>query len=175
MGFTPASGLPMGTRSGDIDPAMIGYLAENCDLEVSEVTAVLQEESGLLGVSGLSSDYRDLEAAANSGDSRAALALEIYHYAVAKAIGAYAAAMNGVDGIIFTAGIGENSAAARKAICAYLTYLGVRLKPEQKDSYSGATRISARGSKVAVMVIPADEELVIARDTLAIVRELPAN
>lgn len=175
MGFTPASGLPMGTRSGDIDPAMIGYLAENCDLEVSEVTAVLQEESGLLGVSGLSSDYRDLEAAANSGDSRAALALEIYHYAVAKAIGAYAAAMNGVDGIIFTAGIGENSAAARKAICAYLTYLGVRLEPEQKDSYSGATRISARGSKVAVMVIPADEELVIARDTLAIVRELPAN
>lgn len=173
MGFTPASGIPMGTRSGDIDPVMIEYLKKNTNMTDSEITSMLDERSGLLGISQKSSDYRILSKAAEDGDEKAKLSLDVFHYAVAKTIGAYAAAMNGADGIIFTAGIGENSASARSAICSYLTYLGVELNKEQNDSYSEGTLISANGSRVAVMVIPTNEELVIARDTLSIVRELP--
>ncbi len=170
MGFTPASGVPMGSRSGDLDPAMLEYLYKNTSKDVSEITSIFNEESGMLGISNVSSDYRLVNEAAQAGNERAALSLDMYHYAVAKAIGAYAAAMNGVDGIIFTAGIGENSDSAREAICSYLTYLGVKLKKHQEGHYSEGTLISTSRSRVPVMVIPTNEELVIARDTLSIVK-----
>ena len=169
MGFTPIAGLPMGTRCGDIDVSILEYLCANTGKDVKELTNILNKKSGVLGVSGVSSDFRDLDNAAADGNERAALALDVFHYAVAKTVGAYAAAMNGVDGIIFTAGIGENSAATRAAICDYLTYLGIEICPECNAKRGEDIIISAAGSKVKVMVIPTNEELVIARDTKELV------
>ena len=169
MGFTPIAGLPMGTRCGDIDVSILEYLAANTGLDVKELTNILNKKSGVLGVSGVSSDFRDLDSAAADGNDRAALALDIFHYDVAKTIGSYVAAMNGVDGIIFTAGIGENSAATRAAICKYLGFLGIEICPECNKKRGEDMFISTADSKVKVMVIPTNEELVIARDTKELV------
>ena len=169
MGFTPIAGLPMGTRCGDIDVSILEYLSANTGKDVKELTNILNKMSGVLGVSGVSSDFRDLDTAAAQGNERARLALDMFHYAVAKTVGGYVAAMNGVDGIIFTAGIGENSAETRAAICRYLGYLGIELCPERNAKRGEDTFISTDDSRVKVMVIPTNEELVIARDTRDIV------
>ena len=169
MGFTPIAGLPMGTRCGDIDVSILEYLAANTGKDVKELTNILNKKSGVLGVSGVSSDFRDLDNAAADGNDRAALALDMFHYSVAKTVGSYVAAMNGVDGIIFTAGIGENSASTRAAICEYLTYLGIEICPECNSKRGEDIVISTGDSKVKVMVIPTNEELVIARDTKELV------
>ena len=169
MGFTPIAGLPMGTRCGDIDVSILEYLAANTGKDVKELTNILNKKSGVLGVSGISSDFRDLDNAAQEGNDRAALALEMFCYAVAKTVGGYVAAMNGVDGIIFTAGIGENSADTRAGICEYLGYLGISICSERNAKRGEDTFISTDDSRVRVMVIPTNEELVIARDTRDIV------
>ncbi len=169
MGFTPIAGLPMGTRCGDIDVSILEYLAANTGKNIKELTNILNKMSGVLGVSGVSSDFRDLDTAAAQGNDRARLALDMFHYAVAKTVGGYVAAMNGVDGIIFTAGIGENSGATRAEICKYLTYLGIEICPECNKKRGEDVFISTPDSKVKVMVIPTNEELVIARDTRDIV------
>ena len=171
MGFTPIAGLPMGTRCGDIDVSILEYLAQNTGKDVKELTNILNKKSGVLGVSGVSSDFRDLDTAAGEGNDRAALALDMFHYAVAKTVGSYVAAMNGVDGIIFTAGIGENSASTRAAICKYLGYLGIEICPECNSKRGEDIVISTGDSKVKVMVIPTNEELVIARDTKELVEK----
>ncbi len=169
MGFTPIAGLPMGTRCGDIDVSILEYLCANTGKDVAEMTNILNKKSGVLGVSGVSSDFRDLDNASAEGNERAALALDVFHYSVAKTVGAYAAAMNGVDGIIFTAGIGENSASTRAAICEYLTYLGIEIDAEANGKRGEDIVISTGNSKVKVMVIPTNEELVIARDAKELV------
>ncbi len=169
MGLTPIAGVPMGTRCGDIDVSIPDFLCENTGKDIKTVTNELNKKSGVLGVSGVSSDFRDLRKAAEEGNERAALALEMFQYAVAKCIGAYAAAMNGVDGIIFTAGVGENDGGCRAAVCHYLGYLGVKICPACNAKRGEDTFISATDSRVKVMVIPTNEELVIARDTKTLV------
>ncbi|RKX53102.1 MAG: acetate kinase [Thermotoga sp.] len=172
MGFTPLEGLVMGTRSGDIDPAIVTFLQEKEGMSAGEVYDLLNKKSGVLGLSELSSDMRDIEEGAMKGDERLRLVLDIYEYRIAKYIGAYAAAMNGVDVIIFTAGVGENSSILRREICEnYLGYLGVKIDVE-KNEFKGEERIiSTDDSKVKVMVIPTNEELLIARDTKEIVEK----
>ena len=180
MGFTPLEGLVMGTRSGDIDPAIVTFLQEKEGMSANEVYELLNKKSGVLGLSEFSSDMRDIEDGAIGGDERLRLVLDIYEYRIAKYIGAYAAAMNGVDVIIFTAGVGENSPILRREICEnYLGYLGVKIDVE-KNEFKGEERIiSTEDSKVKVMVIPTNEELMIARDTKEIVdkglKELDIN
>lgn len=170
MGLTPLEGLVMGTRSGDLDPAIIDFVGKKEGLSLDEMNEVLNKKSGMLGISGVSSDGRDLEAAAETGNKRAQLALDVFDYRVIKYIGAYAAAMNGVDAIAFTAGIGENNIKMRKDICSSLTYLGVKLD-EEKNNVRGEERIiSADDSKVQVLLVPTNEELAIARETLALVK-----
>ena len=170
MGLTPLEGLVMGTRSGDLDPAIIDVVGKKEGLSLDEMNEVLNKKSGMLGISGVSSDGRDLEAAAESGNKRAQLALDVFDYRVIKYIGAYAAAMNGVDAIAFTAGIGENNIKMRKDVCSSLTYLGVKLD-EEKNNVRGEERIiSADDSKVQVLLVPTNEELAIARETLALVK-----
>jgi len=170
MGFTPLVGLPMGTRCGDLDSGVLQFLMNKYNIDIDEMLNILNKKSGVLGVSGVSSDFRDLEDAAHDGNQRAELALDMFYYWVAKVVGSYAAAMNGVDGIIFTAGIGENSASTRAAICEYLGYLGCELDEEANKGRGKEAFICKEGSKVALMVIPTNEELVIARDTLALVK-----
>ena len=171
MGLTPLEGLVMGTRSGDLDPAIIDFVGKKEGLSLDEMNEVLNKKSGMLGISGVSSDGRDLEAAAETGNKRAQLALDVFDYRVIKYIGAYAAAMNGVDAIAFTAGIGENNIKMRKDVCSSLTYLGVKLD-EEKNNVRGEERIiSADDSKVEVWGIPTNEELLIARDTVEIVNK----
>ncbi len=169
MGFTPLEGVLMGTRSGDLDPAIIPYIMEKENLTPAEMNTVLNKKSGLLGISGVSSDMRDVEEAAKAGNQRAAVALDVLTKTVLRYIGAYAAEMNGVDGIIFTAGIGENAIDARARICANLSYLGVEFDAEANDCRGKEIEISKPGSKVRVFVIPTNEELMIARDTMALV------
>ena len=170
MGLTPLVGLVMGTRSGDLDPAIIDFVGKKEGLSLDEMNEVLNKKSGMLGISGVSSDGRDLEAAAETGNKRAQLALDVFDYRVIKYIGAYAAAMNGVDAIAFTAGIGENNIKMRKDVCSSLTYLGVKLD-EEKNNVRGEERIiSADDSKVQVLLVPTNEELAIARETLALVK-----
>lgn len=165
MGLTPLGGIIMGTRSGDMDPAIIWHLMKKEGLQIEEVDEYLNKKSGVLGISGISSDFRDILAAAKDGNERAELALDIYSYRVRKFIGSYAAAMNGVDAIIFTAGMGENSVPIRKRICEGLQYLGTELDEERNVVYGELREISKAGSKVKLLVIPTNEELVIARDT----------
>ena len=175
MGLTPLEGLVMGTRSGDLDPAIIDFVGKKEGLSLDEMNEVLNKKSGMLGISGVSSDGRDLEAAAETGNKRAQLALDVFDYRVIKYIGAYAAAMNGVDAIAFTAGIGENNIKMRKDVCSSLTYLGVKLD-EEKNNVRGEERIiSADDSKVQVLLVPTNEELAIARETLALVKLLNMN
>lgn len=169
MGFTPLAGVPMGTRCGDIDTSIVEYISERENISVQELSTVLNKKSGVFGISGVSSDFRDLEDAANNGNERARLALDMFYYSVAKYIGAYTAAMNGTDAIVFTAGIGENSATTRKGIMEYLGYLGVEIDEEANSKRGEDIMISTKDSKVKVFVIPTNEELLIAKDTAEIV------
>ena len=170
MGLTPLEGLVMGTRSGDIDPAIMEYIAKKEDLDIAGVMNVLNKKSGLEGISGLSSDFRDLTAGAKEGNKRAIAAIEVFCYRVAKYVGSYVAAMNGVDAIAFTAGIGENVGLVREKICSYLGYLGITLDAEANAKSGDNCVISAADSKVKVAVIPTNEELAICRDTVALVK-----
>ncbi|CUH95602.1 Acetate kinase [Propionispora sp. 2/2-37] len=166
MGFTPLEGLVMGTRSGDLDPAIIPYLMKKTGMNADEIDTYINKKSGVLGISGVSSDFRDIEVAAwKEGNQRAQLALDIFAYKVIKDIGAYAAAMNGVDVIVFTAGLGEKSKETRADVCKNLSYLGVKLDDEKNNVRSQLREISTEDSKVKVFIIPTNEELVIARDT----------
>ncbi|MCC2163877.1 acetate kinase [Brotaphodocola catenula] len=166
MGLTPLEGLIMGTRSGDIDPTVVQFICNKEGKTVDEVLNILNKKSGVLGMSGgISSDFRDIETAAKEGNHLAEVALEAFVYRVAKYIGAYTAAMNGVDAIAFTAGVGENDKATRKNVCEYLGYLGVKIDDEANDVRGKNTVISAADSKVKVMLIPTNEELAIARET----------
>ncbi len=165
MGFTPLEGLVMGTRCGDIDPAVIPFLMKKEGMTPEQVDNYMNKKSGVLGVSGVSSDFRDIEGAANDGNARAQLALDMFAYKVRKYIGAYAAAMNGVDAIVFTAGLGENSITMREKICNGLEYLGTKIDTTKNNIRGQAKEISVEGAKVKLFVIPTNEELVIARDT----------
>ncbi len=169
MGLTPLEGLIMGTRSGDLDPAILGYIAGKENLTLDEVTNVLNKKSGVLGLSGVSSDFRDLEAAANDGNQLAIDTLDTYYYRVAKYIGSYVAAMNGVDVIAFTAGVGENNTTGREQIVSYLGYLGADVVPEKNNVRGEERIISSDQAKVTVMVVPTNEELAIARETVRLV------
>lgn len=169
MGLTPLEGLVMGTRSGDIDPAIIEYIAGKENISLSEVITVLNKKSGVKGLSGISSDFRDIRAGVESGDKRAAVTLDVFAYRVAKYIGAYTAAMNGVDAIAFTAGLGENDGEMRKTVCSYLTYLGIEINDEENKKRGEEAIISTDDSKVTVLAIPTNEELAIARETLELV------
>ena len=168
MGFTPLAGVPMGTRSGDIDPAVVEYLAQKENLTIAQALNYLNKKSGMAGVSGVSSDFRDLTAAADKGNKRAKLALDMFAYSCKKYVGAYAAAMNGVDCIVFTAGVGENTPCVREAICENMDYIGLCIDKEKNmEKNNGAIRdITGVGSKVKVLIIPTNEELVIARETV---------
>lgn len=168
MGLTPLEGLPMGTRSGNLDPAILQFIMNKYGYTADEMLNILNKKSGVLGVSGVSSDFRDLDSAAADGNDRAQLALDMFHYWVAKVVGSYVAAMNGVDAIIFTAGVGENSKSSRAAIAEYFGYLGVKIDEAANSKRGEDIMISTPDSKVKVFVIPTNEELVIARDTKAI-------
>ena len=171
MGLTPLEGLVMGTRSGSIDPAIVEFIAKKENLDIDGVMDVLNKKSGVYGLTkGLSSDFRDLEEAAEQGNELAQLALDIFAYDVAKYIGAYTAAMNGVDAIAFTAGIGENGPITRTAVAGYLGYLGIKLDEEKNQMRGFDNKISTEDSKVAVCVIPTNEELAICRETVALVK-----
>jgi acetate kinase len=173
MGFTPVDGLIMGTRTGEIDPGVLLYLADKEELSVSGVNNLINKKSGVFGISQLSSDMRDLEAAAIEGNQNALLALNMYAYKIKKFIGAYAAAMNGLDLLVFTAGVGENDFNARKMICTDMEYMGVEIDTEVNNGVQGKDMlISKPSSKVKVMVITTDEEYVIASDTKEIVEKL---
>ncbi len=171
MGLTPLEGLLMGTRSGDLDPAIVGTIAERENLTASEVVSALNKKSGFIGLSGgLSNDWRDINAAAKAGDERGQRTAEVWSYRIRKYIGAYAAAMNGLDVVVFTAGIGENSCDARKYVLTDCDWLGIKL--DDKRNEANETVISTDDSKVKVLVVPTNEELAIARDTLEIVSKL---
>ena len=169
MGFTPLEGVPMGTRSGNIDPAIISYMMEKQQLTSEEVNETLNKRSGVLGLSGVSSDFRDLSTAAEKGVRRAKIALDVFIYQVEKFIGAYAAAMGGIDCIVFTAGIGENTPEIREGVCSDLAFMGVKIDKERNVSIPGMIKegfISTDDSKVAVLVVPTNEELMIVRETM---------
>ena len=170
MGLTPLEGLIMGTRSGDLDPAVLQFICNHENIDVNEMLNILNKKSGVLGMSGVSSDFRDVREAADAGNERAIMALDAYRYRVAKYIGSYTAAMNGVDAITFTAGVGENDTQMREEICEYLGYLGVKIDSEKNAQARGKEEeISTPDSKVKVYVIPTNEELAIARETKALV------
>jgi len=168
MGLTPLEGLAMGTRSGDVDPAIIDFIATKKGMTIEQVLSVLNKESGMLGLSGVSSDFRDLWDAADAGNEKAQIALDVFCYRVAKYIGAYAAAMNGVDIIAFTAGIGENDHGVREKVMEYLGYLGIELNLEANKARGTETLLTTPESKVKVYIIPTDEELAIARETVTV-------
>ena len=170
MGFTPLAGLPMGTRAGDIDAGILEYLMNKYGLSIDEMLNVLNKKSGVEGLSGVSSDFRDLENAAAEGNEKASLSREKFAYEVKKYVGAYAAAMGGVDAIIFTAGVGENDKAIRAMVCKGLEYMGVKLDDEANSVRGKETVISTADSKVKVLLIPTNEELMIAMDTASIVK-----
>jgi len=169
MGLTPLEGLVMGTRSGDIDPAILEFLAKKEDMDITALMNMLNKKSGVHGVSGISSDFRDLTAGAEAGNKRAQIAIDVFAYRVAKYVGSYAAAMNGVDAIAFTAGIGENVCLVREKVCEYLGYLGITLDKEANAKRGEEIVISTADSKVKVLVVPTNEELAIARETVALV------
>jgi acetate kinase len=168
MGFTPLSGLVMGTRCGDIDPALVSFLANKENLSVSAVVEVLNRESGVLGISGVSSDFRDLENAADGGNKRAKLALRVFAYSVARGIGSLIPAAGGLDVLVFTAGVGEHSPRMRRRICAFLAWLDIALAEDKNLNGAFEGEISLPGTKVKVLVVPTDEEKMIAEETLAV-------
>lgn len=165
MGFTPLAGLTMGTRCGDLDPSIIAFLSHEMKLNVDEIDNLMNKKSGVLGLSGVSSDFRDIESAAEQGNQRAQLALNVFMYNVKKYIGAYAAAMNGVDAIIFTAGLGENDKVTRAKIIDGVSFLGINIDPEKNDVRGQERIISRDDSKVKALLIPTNEELMIAKET----------
>ncbi len=167
MGLTPLDGIPMGTRSGSIDPAILEFICYHENLNINQMLTVLNKKSGVLGISGVSNDFRDLRKAAGEGNERAILALEMFTYAVKKYIGAYAAAMGGLDAVVFTAGVGENVPSVRKSITDGLDFLGLTID-DDKNNERGTVDITGADSKVKVFVIPTNEELVIAQDTVRI-------
>lgn len=169
MGLTPLEGLVMGTRSGDVDPGVMQFIMHKENLDIDEMLDVLNKKSGVYGMSGVSSDFRDVENAANDGNKRAEVALESFAYRVAKYVGAYTAAMGGVDAIAFTAGVGENDKITRKKVCEHMAFLGIEVDDEANGKRGREILISTPDSKVAVLVIPTNEELAIARETLALV------
>ncbi|WP_284638794.1 acetate/propionate family kinase [Paenibacillus silviterrae] len=172
MGMTPLEGLMMGTRSGDIDPAIVPFTMGKEELTLNEVSSMLNKHSGLMAISGLGSDMREVTQAMEAGDRNAKLAFDMYEYRLRKYIGSYAAAMNGLDAIVFTAGVGENSAVLRAAVCRNLTYFGVDLDEEANARREpGDREITKPGSRVKVLIIPTNEELVIARDTHRLILE----
>ena len=174
MGITPLEGVIMGTRSGSMDPAVVQYIANNDHMTVDEVLNMCNKKSGLLGISGLSSDMRDIDAAADSGHERAIIARDMLIHGIRKYIGSYAAVMNGVDVIVFTAGIGENGAELREKVMEGFEFMGAKLDPVKNvEGNRKESVISADDSKVKICVIPTDEEIVIARDTLCIVTGKP--
>ena len=169
MGFTPLEGLVMGTRSGSMDPAIVTFLMEKEGLDTAGINNVLNKKSGVLGVSGVSSDFRDLEAAFAEGNERAGLAIEMFAYQVKKYIGSFAAAMGGVDAVVFTAGVGENSASMRAKCVEGLEFMGIKIDPEKNNTRGKEADISADDAKVRTLVIPTNEELMIALDTKEII------
>ena len=171
MGLTPTEGLMMGTRVGDVDPGALTYLMLKHNLSAADLQKIINKESGMLGISGISSDMREIEAAVNNGDKRATLGQEMYQQRIIKYIGAYAAEMGGVDIIVFTGGVGENQCSLRSDVCAPLAFMGVEIDPEANKVRGEEKVISTPASKVKVVVIPTDEELMIARDTEAIVKK----
>lgn len=171
MGLTPLEGLVMGTRSGDIDPAIMEYIAKKENLDISGIMNVLNKKSGVEGLSGVSSDFRDLEAAYNEGNERAIYACEVFAYRVAKYIGSYVAAMNGVDAVAFTAGIGENTSFIREKILGYLGYLGITMDEKANQVHGEEKVISTLDSRVTVCVIPTNEELAICRETVELIKQ----
>jgi acetate kinase len=174
LGMTPAEGLVMGTRGGDMDPAIIPFLMRRTGMTPDDIDDLINKKSGLLGVSGISSDMRDIEAKAADGDTRAALAFEIFCYRVRKYIGAYAAAMGGLNTIVFTGGIGENGPEVRERICQGLEFLGVEIDADKNAGFRGEGDISVQSGRVRIMVIPTDEEMMIARETAGVVSDLLA-
>ncbi len=171
MGFTPLAGVPMGTRSGDIDPAILQFIMNKENIDIDKMTNILNKKSGVLGVSELSSDFRDLSVATEEGNKKAALAEEMFKYNVKKYIGAYAVAMGGVDAIVFTAGIGENNGAYRKEMTEGLDFLGISVDDEKNSIRGKEVDISASGARVKTLVIPTNEELMIAMDTKALLEK----
>ena len=169
MGLSPLAGVPMGTRSGDIDACVVQFICNKYGMSVDECLTMLNKKSGMLALSGVSSDFRDLEAGEAKGDENCILALNKFFYEVAKYIGAYAAALNGVDMITFTAGVGENGPATRKAVCDYLGFMGVKIDDEKNNCRGKEMKISTDDSAVQVWVIPTNEELMIAQDTAELV------
>ena len=170
MGLTPLDGLIMGTRSGSIDPAIVTFLAGKLHTDADEVIEILNKKSGVYGLSKVSSDFRDLEKAYNEGNELAKVTLETYSYHVAKFIGSYVAAMNGVDVIAYTAGVGENTSLVRKMVSEYLTYLGTNVDPEKNKLRGETVVLSDPGSKVVTMIVPTNEELAICRETVRLVK-----
>ena len=170
MGFTPLEGIAMGTRSGSIDPAIVTFLMKEMNLDIEKTNDLLNKKSGVLGISGVSSDFRDIENAAEEGNERAKLALDIFNYKVKKFIGSYIAAMNGVDCIVFTAGVGENSSETREAILSDLEWFGIKLDKEKNNIRGKASEISSEDSKIKVFAIPTNEELMIAKETEEIIK-----
>lgn len=171
MGFTPLPGMVMGTRCGDIDPAIINYLVSTVGYTIDEVNDILNKKSGFLGLSGVSSDSRDIENAAAEGNKRAKLALDVFFYRVKKYIGAYAVALGGIDALVFTAGIGENAYKIREGICEGLEFMGVCIDKEKNKTRGLAVDISSSSSKVKILIIPTNEELTIARDTKELIEK----
>lgn len=172
MGLTPLAGLMMGTRCGDIDPSAVTYLMRKLNMTPHEMSEYLNKKSGVVGITGISSDMRDIEQAAKDGNERALLAMKMYDYRIKKYIGAYAAALGGVDAIVFTAGVGENQTGTREKACAGLEYMGIKIDVEKNATIHGEEAIiSTPDSKVKVVVVPTDEEIVIARDTKALVTQ----
>lgn len=171
MGFTPLEGLLMGTRSGDMDPALVTYIMGKEELSISEMNTLLNKHSGLIGVSGESSDMREIEEAMLEGNKRAKIAFEIFAYRIKKYIGAYAAAMGGLDVLVFTGGIGENSKLVRQEVCANMEFLGIELNPKLNENATGEAELSSVSSRVKILRIPTNEELVIALDTADIVKK----
>ena len=170
MGFTPLAGLPMGTRAGDLDAGILEFLMNKYGMDIKEMVSILNKKSGVQGVSGVSSDFRDLENAFKGGNERAGLSVDMFNYGVKKLIGSYAAAMGGVDAIIFTAGVGENSKSQRMEIASGLEFMGVKMCEKANDIRGEEAVISAADSKVKVLLIPTNEELMIAMDTMNIVK-----
>ena len=171
MGLTPLAGVMMGSRSGDIDPSAVTYIMDKLHLQPQEMADFLNKKSGVLGITGISSDMRDIEEAAKNGNERAQLALRMYNYRIKKYIGSYAAAMGGVDVIVWTAGVGENQISTRMEACSGLEFLGVKMDAEANNCRGEEKLISAPDSKVQVWVVPTDEEIVIARDTMELVKK----
>ena len=169
MGLTPLAGVPMGTRSGDIDPAVVQFICNKYGMNVDECLNMLNKKSGMLALSGVSSDFRDLEDGAKNGNEACALARDKFCYEVAKYVGAYAAALNGIDVLTFTAGVGENDCAVRAAVCEYLSFMGVKIDPELNSKRGKEMKISTPDSKVEVWIVPTNEELMIAQDTAELV------